>query len=210
MTDPQPIPVSPPPAPARGPATTRAPLILAAVLIVAAAMVVAYTLGTRSVTAPRAVESPTLPIRPEARPLAPVFTLPSLRGPERIGLVSFRGQVVVINFFASWCAPCALEAADLERTWRAYEGRGVVFLGVAIQDTADAARGFLAKHGITYQAVIDAEGDVMQAYQVTGIPTTVFVDANGRIVGRHAGTFVGDEGRARLSRRIEVASGVPR
>lgn len=203
------------PAPAPVPQSVRVPLILAAALLVLAAAIVAYTLGARSAISQRA-ESPSVPAEPSAsdefapRAPAPLFTLPSLRGPERISLAGFRGQVVVINFFASWCGPCALEAADLQRTWERVRGHGVTFLGIAVQDQYRDAQAFLDKHGSTYPAVFDDSGDVMRAYRITGIPTTVFVDPQGRLAGRHTGIFVGEEGIARLMGRIDVTRGAPR
>jgi cytochrome c biogenesis protein CcmG/thiol:disulfide interchange protein DsbE len=137
---------------------------------------------------------------------APAFSLRSLRGSEQITLAEFRGKTVVINFFASWCAPCELEAADLQQTWRDYEHEGdVTFLGVAIQDEYSAARGFLDKHGLTYPAVFDASSSMMQTYRITGIPTTIVVDPEGRVAYRYAGTFLGDQGRAALRSRIDAA-----
>jgi len=137
---------------------------------------------------------------------APALSLRSLRGSEQITLADFLGKTVVLNFFASWCAPCKLEAADLQRTWEEYKPRGeVTFLGVAIEDEYSAARGFLDKHGLTYPAVFDAGSSMMRTYRVTGIPTTVVIDAGGRVVSRYAGTFVGDGGRARLRSRIDAA-----
>ncbi len=201
------------PAPATQP--VRVPLILAAALLVLAAAIVAYTLGARSGMARRA-ESVSTPAEPSAadelaaRRPAPLFTLPSLRGPEQISLADFRGQVVVINFFASWCGPCELEAADLQRTWERVKGHGVTFVGVAIQDQYQDAQAFLTKHRLTYPAAIDKSGDIMQAFRITGIPTTVFVDPQGRLAGRHTGIFVGEEGIARLLARIEVTRGAPR
>jgi peroxiredoxin len=196
--------------PVRGPSPSRALLLLALALFLLSVLIVAYSLGARS-----GMESQTIPGTPPLEPLAarqaaPGFSLPSLRGPERISLADFRGQVVVLNFFASWCGPCALEAADLERAWQANRDRGVVFLGVAIQDQADDARAFLQRHNVTYPALIDTAGHVMQAYRVTAIPTTFFIDSEGRITGRHAGIFVGDEGVARLTERIELARGSTR
>lgn len=193
--------------PVRDPSSARALLLLALALFLLSALIVAYSLGARSGMEGRTLPLAQLPELPAARQAAPGFSLPSLRGSERISLADFRGQVVVLNFFASWCAPCALEAADLERAWQASKDRGVVFLGVAIQDQPDDARAFLQRHGITYPAVIDTTGDVMQAYSVTAIPTTFFLDPEGRITGRHAGIFVGDEGVARLTERIERARG---
>lgn len=207
--DPPPEAIRPPEA-TRPPEPVRASLVLAGVLLVLAAALVAYTLGARS-AAPARVAAPAVPEGPQVRrPMAPLFAVPSLRGSETIRLADFRGQVVVLNFFASWCGPCAIEAADLERTWRMSRGRGVVFLGVAIQDQYRDAQAFLERHGITYPAGFDATGDVMWAYRVTGIPTTVFIDAEGRVAGRHAGIFVGEEGVRQLRARIEAAGELQR
>ena len=212
MTEGQPLDVPPVSAIAPGTETPAPPLtprppaavLLAAAMLLVAAMAVAYALGVQTRGASRPADSLLLP-EPVDRVPAPLFTLPSLRGPERIALADFRGRVVVLNFFASWCAPCALEAADLQRAWVASQERGVVFLGVAIQDEEKAAQAFLTRHGITYPAAFDGDGSVMQAYGITGIPTTVFIDPTGRITGRHAGIFVGDEGVARLQARIDAA-----
>jgi cytochrome c biogenesis protein CcmG/thiol:disulfide interchange protein DsbE len=192
---------SPPESPGASP--SRALLLLAAAFFLLAAVIVAYSLGQRSV-----VETSPPPDGPDQASVlrtAPAFSLPALRGSDRINLAAFTGQVVVLNFFASWCRPCELEAADLERAWRLNQGKGVVFLGVAVQDEADDARGFVSKHGTSYLTAIDLTGAVMRAYRVAAIPTTFFIGADGRIAGQHAGIFVGDEGIARLQERIDAA-----
>jgi cytochrome c biogenesis protein CcmG/thiol:disulfide interchange protein DsbE len=198
------------PQPRRAASPSRALLVLSALFFLLAAMIAAYSLGQRSTEQAAPGASPPAPDAPEVLRLAPAFSLPSLRGPERIGIGDFQGRVVVLNFFASWCAPCALEAADLERVWQEQRNRGVIFLGVAIQDQPAAAMAFLERHEITYPAVIDTSNEIMYGYRVSGIPTTFFIDAQGRITGRHAGIFVGDEGRARLGERIERARRGPR
>jgi cytochrome c biogenesis protein CcmG/thiol:disulfide interchange protein DsbE len=185
---------------------SRALLLLAAALFLLAAVIVAYSLGQRSALE-RGPAAPDGPDRTRVARAAPLFSLPSLRGPTRVGLADYRGQVVVLNFFASWCRPCEMEAADLERAWQANKDRGVAFVGIAIQDEAEAARGFLTRHGISYPAAIDMTGEVMQAYRVTAIPTTFFIAPDGRITASHAGIFVGDEGVARLQDRIARARG---
>ncbi|MGQ0551012.1 MAG: TlpA disulfide reductase family protein [Armatimonadota bacterium] len=202
----------PDPEPAQAPpahqAPQRKPHALVVALLLLTAIIVAYRAANRLPDLIRTV-GPVRPIPPAARETAHQFRASSLRGPGEIALYDFRGQVVVLNFFASWCGPCELEAADLERTWQAVQNRGVVFMGVAIQDQERDAQAFLSKHGLTYRAVFDEDGAIMRAYRINGIPTTIVVDGDGRIAGRHSGIFVGDEGRGRLLAFIEAARVAP-
>lgn len=133
---------------------------------------------------------------------APSFTAPRFDG-ETLSLSDLRGKGVVMNFFASWCPPCRVEARDLEATYRKYRTRGVVFLGVDIhQDTWEDARGFLKEFGITYLAVRDERAEIAKAYQLFGLPTTYFIDKDGVIRSKVAGPFLGPEGLKELERRI--------
>jgi cytochrome c biogenesis protein CcmG/thiol:disulfide interchange protein DsbE len=182
---------------------SRVLLLLSVLFLLLAAGMVVYSLAVRPGLDRGVAPVPIVP--PAARVQAPAFELSSLRGPERIRLSEFRGHVVVLNFFASWCGPCELEAADLERAWQANRDRAVVFLGVAVQDTARDARAFLSKHRVSYPAVFDERGDTFTRYRVTGIPTTIVVDPEGRTAARHAGIFVGDEGVAALQELVEGA-----
>lgn len=190
--------------PSVSPSPTRALLALAAALFALAGSIAAYTLLVRP-PAPAVSDVPAGTEEPAGPWPAPPFALPSLRGPDRIALADFRGRVVVLNFFASWCRPCALEAATLERAWQATRTQGVVFLGVAVQDRYADARAFLDAHGVTYPAVFDDRGDLMLAYRVVGIPTTFFVSPAALVTGQHAGIFVGDEGLGRLLERVARA-----
>ena len=130
-------------------------------------------------TNPRDVPSPLI-----GKPAA-LFTLRAFDG-ERLSLESLRGRVVVVNFWASWCNPsCYEEAPALERGWRAYRERGVVVLGVAIQDKREAIEKFVKDFGLTFANAQDVTGTVSVDYGVYGVPETFFLDRQGRIRVKH-------------------------
>ena len=118
-------------------------------------------------------------------PPAPSFNLPRLDRPGRLALRSLRGNVVVLNFWASWCVPCKEEAPRLERTWQRWKGKGVVFVGVDAQDLANAAKAFMRHYRISYPNVHDGSGTTLQPYGVTGFPETFFVDRAGYLTSQH-------------------------
>jgi cytochrome c biogenesis protein CcmG/thiol:disulfide interchange protein DsbE len=135
-------------------------------------------------------------------PPAPTFALSRLDAPGKLALVSLRGKVVVLNFWASWCSPCKSEAPRLEAAWRQYRQRGVVVLGVDGQDFSGDAKRFLRKHRITYPNVHDGPGNIGSKYGVTGYPETYFVDRRGRLVGDRV---VGEVSAAKLTAGIRRA-----
>jgi cytochrome c biogenesis protein CcmG, thiol:disulfide interchange protein DsbE len=112
---------------------------------------------------------------------APDFTLGRLDRPGSLQLSSLRGKVVVLNFWASWCQPCKLEAPDLAASAKQWSGR-VVVLGVDVNDPRGDARGFMRKYGITYPIVHDNKNVTSPKYGLTGLPETFFLDRRGRIV----------------------------
>src|SRR5262249_35791033 len=87
--------------------------------------------------------------------VAPNFTLPQLDGPP-VTLANLRGQVVVINFWASWCTECQVEQAALDQAWQQFQDSGMVVIGVNFQDTIDAARSYVRTDDVTYPVVEDA------------------------------------------------------
>jgi cytochrome c biogenesis protein CcmG/thiol:disulfide interchange protein DsbE len=117
---------------------------------------------------------------------APPFALMLFDG-NKIRLEDFRGKVVLINFWASWCVPCRAEAVALENAWQKYKDRAVVFVGINIQDKEEDARAFMKEFGITYLNGRDASGKIAVDYGVWGIPETFFIDPQGRITYKHAG-----------------------
>jgi cytochrome c biogenesis protein CcmG, thiol:disulfide interchange protein DsbE len=128
---------------------------------------------------PRDVKSPLL-----GRPAAP-FALTSFEGAP-MELAALRGRVVVLNFWASWCYPaCYEEAPVLEQGWRTYRERGVVVLGVDIQDKDEAGRKFIRDFGLTFPNAPDRTGKVSVDYGVYGVPETFFIDRQGAIRVKH-------------------------
>ena len=114
---------------------------------------------------------------------APDWTLPRLEGSGKVSLASLRGKVVVINFWAPWCIPCKAEAPHFEAASKRYASRGVVVVGVDVNDFAGDARKFAHKHGLTYALVRDRSGRLLQPYGVSLLPETFIVGRNGKLVG---------------------------
>ena len=116
---------------------------------------------------------------------APRFTLEDLSGEKR-SLDEFRGKVVVLNFWASWCVPCKREFPALKELHRRLGPRGLVVLAVA-EDSRKRAAPFAAEMGLDFPVLIDRFGSVMADYNVVMLPTTVVVGRDGRVVGRAVG-----------------------
>ena len=149
---------------------------------------------------PRDIPSPLV-----GRP-APAFALATLEGAP-LSLAGHRGNIVVLNFWASWCYPaCYEEAPVLERNWRGYRDRGVVVVGVAIQDTREAAEKFVGDFGLTFPIAQDLKGTVSVDYGVYGVPETFFLDRQGRIRVKHVGAVTDDVFRKTVDRLLAEAS----
>jgi cytochrome c biogenesis protein CcmG, thiol:disulfide interchange protein DsbE len=120
---------------------------------------------------------------------APAFTLPSLRDPgQQVSLSAYRGQPVIVNFFASWCSPCKKETPLLAGFYRSAHGK-VAIIGVDADDSAPAARNFLTAYRVGYPVGFETTPAVADAYGVSGIgiPETFFLDGRHRIVKRIIG-----------------------
>ncbi|MGB8264922.1 MAG: TlpA disulfide reductase family protein [Candidatus Velthaea sp.] len=109
------------------------------------------------------------------------FDVPSLAGVTD-SLASYRGKIVVMNLWATWCPPCKAEMPDLQRLWTIERAKGVVVLGVDQGESSGAVRAFTQRYGVTFPVLLDADQQYGRAYAALGLPTTVVVDRSGHIV----------------------------
>ncbi|MGI8616476.1 MAG: TlpA family protein disulfide reductase [Actinomycetota bacterium] len=135
---------------------------------------------------------------------APDFELPLLGEDGSLRLSDLRGDVVVLNFWASWCSPCRIEAPDLQAVWQDYRDQGVRFVGVDELDDTFAAQGFVREFAITYPSVFDPSGSLADDFGFIGLPATYVIDRQGNIVYRFQGFIDGPTLRSSLD---EVLAG---
>jgi len=150
-------------------------LAVVLLVVVGFVLVLGFALRARNATQPTAGT-------------APDFTLQVYRGYDgglgrpQLKLSDLRGQVVFINFWASWCVPCRDEQPVLEKTWRQYRSQGVVFIGIGYVDTEPAALQYLKEFSVTYPNGPDLGVKIAPKYHIQGVPESFLVDRQGRIV----------------------------
>jgi cytochrome c biogenesis protein CcmG/thiol:disulfide interchange protein DsbE len=152
-------------------------------------MVLAGVLGFGLSRDPGVLRSPLV-----GRP-APGFSLRTLDGEDVVRLSDLRGQVVVVNFWASWCQACRVEHPALVEAWERYRDQGVVFLGITFQDPPSASRAYLEELGGGWPILEDPGSVAAIAFGVFGVPETFVIGKDGRVGDRHVGP-VGYEGLA--------------
>jgi peroxiredoxin len=118
--------------------------------------------------------------------LAPDFTLRTLAGPN-LRLQEQRGQVVLVNFWATWCSPCRQEMPHLARLYDKYRASGFVLLGVNVDDDARRAAELAGKLGLKFPVSLDSEKKVSRLYDLSAMPSTVLIDREGRVRYVHRG-----------------------
>jgi cytochrome c biogenesis protein CcmG/thiol:disulfide interchange protein DsbE len=154
---------------AKTPSATRAPWFVPALVLFAAA---AFGLLALPNLAPTRV--------------AEDFLLPRLapRGgasPGKVRLSDLQGKGVILDFWASWCVPCRAQAPIVDRVAKSNKARGLVALGVVSGDAPEDAAAFVAQHPVSYDSVVDDQGEVTRAFNVNSLPTLVAIDAKGEV-----------------------------
>lgn len=143
-------------------------------------------LQPETVAAIIATPEPDLPVQPYPEALAPDFSLYTLKN-EPINLKALRGKPALINFWATWCPPCRQEMPALQAAYEQY-GAALNFLAVNVKESAGVIEPFVQEMGATFPVLLDEDGVVSGGlYQVSGIPTTLFLDSGGVVVARHVG-----------------------
>jgi peroxiredoxin len=123
---------------------------------------------------------------------APDFTLRTLTGPN-LRLSEQRGQVVLVNFWATWCGPCRKEMPQLNKLYEKYHAAGFQLLGVNVDDDTRKAAEIAAKLGLAFPVLLDADKSASKAYDLSAMPSTVLIDRDGRVRYVHRGYLDGYE-----------------
>lgn len=124
---------------------------------------------------------------PSVGDVAPDFTLKNLEG-EKVSLSDFEGQPALINFWATWCAPCRIEMPLIEQMYQKYQDEGFVVLAVDVQESLTAVQWFVDNQKLTFPVLLDHDGEVAnETYRIRAFPTSYFVGRDGKITSAHRG-----------------------
>jgi len=143
--------------------------VLIVVILVAG---IAWTVASRVTTAQAT--------RDRARRATPDFSLDTLDG-GKFKLSDQVGQLVIVNFWATWCQPCRAELPAFEEVYQNNRAKGLVVVGVDVAEPPDAVAKYVSEMGLTYPIALDAGGEATELYRIEGMPTTFFVGRDGRI-----------------------------
>jgi peroxiredoxin len=121
-----------------------------------------------------------------AQPQAPDFALPDLDGQQH-RLSDYHGQVLIINFWATWCPPCRAEMPSMQRAWEKLQQEDIVMLGIDVGEDEETIFVFTANYPVEFPLLMDRDSKVIEEWPVRGLPTTFVVDPEGRIVYRAIG-----------------------
>ncbi len=136
--------------------------------------------------------APDLEVAPVENALAPDFKLTDMDG-NVVQLSDYRGKVVLVNFWATWCPPCVMEMPTLQDRYAKYGGKDFVVLAVDVDETELPVQAFMARNGLSFPVMIDEGGELYQLYQVRGLPSSYLIDEQGVIRGIHIGVMTEEQ-----------------
>ena len=119
---------------------------------------------------------------------APNFTLATLSG-EELSLSDYRGQIVMVNFWASWCPPCNAEMPAMEAFYQTYQDEGFAIIAVNVKENHDTVQTFVDEKELTFPVALDASGETAARYGISGMPTSFFVAPDGTLLGYWPGAI---------------------
>ena len=151
---------------------------------------------------PAALSTAGLGVKAEEGALAPDFLLGRLDDGE-LRLSDLRGQAVVLNFWATWCAPCRTEIPQLVNAYDRFRERGLVIVGVNMQEGKGIVRPYAEDFGMDFPIAIDVDGEVGDTYRLLGLPVTYFIDRDGVVRSAFIGPFEQSEGDTDVRGAIE-------
>lgn len=169
-------------------------VVLGALVVVAVALAPLFRSGSSRPAGPAGL----------AGASAPIFEMKDDRG-AAVSLQQYRGKTVVMNLWASWCPPCRAEMPDLQRLQQAYANRGVVVVGVNQGESAERAHAFASSLGITFPIWVDDAQRYGRVYAALGLPTTVIIGPDGRVVRGFDGPLTLDQMRAAVAPLVRAS-----
>lgn len=175
-------------------AVERKPIPLGLVALVGVGLLAGFVMAALTLSNPAAgragssgVPTPVPDRVAEGEP-APDFTAETASG-DSVALSDYAGQPVILNFWATWCAPCRVEMPALQDASERYAGQGVVVLAVNASEPRDDVQAFMDELGLTFPAVLDPQGEVIDLYEIRVFPTTIWIDAEGVVHAEHYGAL---------------------
>jgi peroxiredoxin len=174
---------------------SRRPVPLGLVVLIGAGLLAGVVMAALTLVNPAAtlgsggsgVPTPVPDRVAEGQP-APEFTAETASG-EQVALSDYAGQPVILNFWATWCAPCQVEMPALQAASERYADQGVVVLAVNALESRDRVTAFMDELGLTFPAVLDPKGEIIDLYEVRVFPTTIWIDAQGVVRAEHLGAL---------------------
>jgi peroxiredoxin len=180
-------------------------VVFSMLLLLAVGVAIAWQLGSTSVPNNGGNGTVAVSIGPRTGMLAPNFSLLDVKTNKAVSLESLRGQPVWINFWGTWCPPCKAEMPEMEKLYQQYKGQ-VKIIGISMgpRDDVPNVKQFVDLNGYHWDFIHDADSSVMNTYQVTGIPSSFFIDKNGIIRAVEVGGAMAPQLEANLKQALNA------